>query len=106
MAYDYDRLIDGTILTTSAASVFTNVTGTSWVKTIILHNYGTEAATVTLYDGVAGDATQFFSSEIAAGATIVFETAYPGIKKTGVEVIQAVCSLDTTCNIRAFGGTE
>jgi hypothetical protein len=104
--YDYDRLIDGTILTTSAASVFTNVLGTAWIKTIILHNYSAVDATVTLFDGVAGDSTQFFSAKIPAGGSVIYEVPYPGIKKTGVEVLQAMCSLATTCNIRAFGGAE
>ena len=103
--YDYERLVDGTILTTSAVSVYTNASGTAWIKEIILHNYGSVAATVTLYDGVAGDATQFFCQELAAKATKTIEFRV-GIKKTGTEVLQAKCDIATACNIRASGGAE
>jgi len=105
--YDNERLIDGTILTTSAATVFTNsATTASYLKVISLHNYGSEAAEVKLYDGIAGDATQCFLENLGAGETVMWDIPWGGIKKEGVEVFQAVCDVATTVNIRAFGGAE
>ncbi len=107
--FDYKRLVDGTILTTSAVSIFTNTpTSVATIKHITICNYGTEDAVVTLYDGVAGDDTVIMNQTggaVKAGETLFIDIS-PGYIKEDSEVFQAKCSVATTCNIRIMGSLE
>lgn len=100
------RLFAPTAVTTSAVTLFTNTAGTitKMESLTISQPAAGLAKTIRVSVGALVAGTSWFEYPVPAGAgTYIF---YPGVKYTGTEICQVICSADTGVAIVSAHGSS
>jgi hypothetical protein len=91
------------IFTAGTTSTPAGVAGTTYIRSVIMHNTGLGTARTSLYvypngqtvSGVGATANRILRIDLAANETTFFETNYPVVLSTGDKLVVDITAPDT-----------
>lgn len=115
MALSYGKLADIQYVASSAGSIYSNPASTkTYIKSIVLFNGNTTAETVKLYNvpdstaalGTAGVSNIFFTKDLAANETFIFDLEFPLVLTDTNDSIQASTTTGSKVTVQLLGNTD
>lgn len=116
MAFDFYKLLSGTLITNSITAVYTNTASiTTFMRLITLCNFSDSSVTISVYRvpnsggsvGTAADKDLIFKGVVSGGSTVLFDVPNPGfILDSENDTLQVVASITGVSTIHIDGGKE
>lgn len=111
MAFAYSKVLEITTIPTDSSAIYTLVSGTTYVRLIVIHNANTTVETVKLWvvpnGGSADDTTEIFKANMSPGETQIIGLDIPGIiLDTAGDAIHGDTTTASKVTVQIMGATE